>query len=105
MQNDADFLVDVLGKKAGDTYNAEQILAIRELLVAGKNRLFYLANKAQDPINSTADDILKFRQHFALMAQIQKVLKGVQTELQEPYNNSEYQQELNNLLLVVILMI
>ena len=80
MQNDADFLVDVLGKKAGDTYNAEQILAIRELLVAGKNRLFYLANKAQDPINSTADDILKFRQHFALMAQIQKVLKGVQTE-------------------------
>ena len=80
LQNDADFLVDVLGKKAGDTYNAEQILAIRELLVAGKNRLFYLANKAQDPINSTADDILKFRQHFALMAQIQKVLKGVQTE-------------------------
>ena len=50
------------------------------MLVAGKNRLLYLANKAQDPINSTADDVLKFRQHFALMAQIQKVLKGVQTE-------------------------
>ena len=80
LQKDEDFLVDVLGKKPGSTYNAEQILAIRELLVSGKNRLFYLANKAQDPINSTADDILKFRQHFALMAQIQKVLKGVQTE-------------------------
>ena len=80
LQNSEDFLVDVLNKKPGETYNAEQILAIRELLVAGKNRLLYLANKAQDPINSTADDVLKFRQHFALMAQIQKVLKGVQTE-------------------------
>ena len=80
LQNSSDFLVDVLNKKPGDTYNAEQILAIREMLVAGKNRLLYLANKAQDPINSTADDVLKFRQHFALMAQIQKVLKGVQTE-------------------------
>ena len=80
------FIADVLGKKAGDTFNAEQILALRQLLVAGKNRLLYLANKASDDINSTADDVLKFRQHHALMAQMQKVLKGVQTETARALN-------------------
>ena len=77
------FIADVLGKKAGDTFNAEQILALRQLLVAGKNRLLYLANKASDDINSTADDVLKFRQHHALMAQMQKVLKVFKQKQQE----------------------
>ena len=86
LKNSEAFLAEVLGTKAGSTYNAEQILALRQLLVAGKNRLLYLANRASDDINSTADDVLAFRQHHALMAQMQKVLKGVQTETARALN-------------------
>ena len=85
LMKDDDFLVNVLGVKAGQTLNAEQIYATRELLVAGLNRLNHLAKKAVD-FNATADDVLTFRQHYALMAQIQKVLKGVQTETARALN-------------------
>ena len=90
LKNDTAFLQEVLGFKPGKTFNAEQIYALRQLLVAGKNRLLYLANKASDDIYSTADDVLKFRQHHALMAQMQKVLKGVQTETSRALNQFKY---------------
>ena len=75
-----DFLIDVLGTKPGKMYNSKEIYAIRQLLEAGATRLRHLATKATDLDNRTQVDILKLRQHYALMAQIQKVLLGVRTE-------------------------
>lgn len=80
LSKDEDFLVEVLGTKPGQTYNAAQIYAIRQMLEAGAARMTYLAKKATSPDTATQVDILKFRQHYALMAQIQKVLMGVKTE-------------------------
>ena len=74
------FLLEVLGTKPGTTYNAAQIYGIRQLLEAGAARMRYLASKAADLDNASNVDIVKFRQHYALMAQIQKVLIGVKTE-------------------------
>ena len=80
-----DFIVNVLGTKAGTTYNAGQIYGIRQLLEAGMTRLDYLAKKATADL-ANEGDILRFRQHYALMAQIQKVLIGVRTETARALN-------------------
>ena len=65
--------------KPGDTLNAEYILAARELFVAGMRQLDDMAQKAVDG-NLNEKQLLAFRQHFALMGEFQKILKGVQTE-------------------------
>jgi len=80
-----DFIVNVLGTKAGQTYNAGQIYGIRQMLEAGMTRLDYLAKKATADL-ANEGDILRFRQHYALMAQIQKVLLGVRTETARALN-------------------
>ena len=80
LSKNEDFLIEVLGTKPGKTYNAAQIFAIRQMLEAGAARMMHLARKAADVDNVTQVDVLKFRQHYALMAQIQKVLLGVKTE-------------------------
>jgi len=80
LSKNEDFLLEVLGTKPGTTYNAAQIYGIRQLLEAGAARMRYLAAKAADLDNASNVDIVKFRQHYALMAQIQKVLIGVRTE-------------------------
>ncbi len=67
----------LLTLKPGSTLNAETILASRELLLAAMNRLDDLAITAS---TGTPDDLLKFRQHMALTAELQKIIKGVQTE-------------------------
>jgi len=76
-QNESNLTAKLLTLQPGYTLNAETIYAARELLVASLNKLDVLANKAQ-----TGDmaDIVAFRQHFALTAELQKVIKGVQTE-------------------------
>lgn len=65
--------------KPGETLNAEYILAARELFVAGMKQLDDMAQKAIDG-NLNDKQLLAFRQHFALMGEFQKILKGVQTE-------------------------
>ncbi len=67
----------LLSLKPGQTLNAETILAARELLVASLNKLDDLAVKAK---TGGTEDILNFRQHFAVTAELQKIIKGVQTE-------------------------
>jgi len=67
----------LLSLKPGQTLNAETILAARELLVASLSRLDDLAIKAK---TGGIDDIMNFRQHYALSAELQKIIKGVQTE-------------------------
>jgi len=86
LSKDENFLVNVLGTKAGSTYNAEQIYGIRQLYEAGLNRLNHLAKKAADTDYATDVDVIKFRQHYALMAQIHKVLLGVRTETARALN-------------------
>lgn len=67
----------LLNLKKGDTLNAEYILATRELVEASYAKLDILAAKA---INGGSNDILAYRQHFALTSELTKILKGVQTE-------------------------
>lgn len=67
----------LLSLRPGSTLNAETILASRELLVAAMSRLDELAVIAS---KGTPEDLLKFRQHMALTAELQKIIKGVQTE-------------------------
>ena len=78
-KNPEDLTARLLQLKPGSTLNAETILAARELLVAGMNKLDVLAEKASKELPD-AKDVLEFRQHFALMSQLQMVIKGVQTE-------------------------
>ena len=87
-------LADVIGKdpkhltqtllrlKPGDTLNAEYMLAARELLAAGMARLDEIAQLVTKDggVNATDAMKLEFRQHFALMSEFQKIVKGVQTE-------------------------
>ena len=71
----------LLELKPGQTLNAEYILAARELLVAGMTKLDEMAIRITDnTLTVKPEEILAFRQHFALMGEFQKVLKGVQTE-------------------------
>lgn len=67
----------LLDLSPGDTLNAEYLLAAREVLGAGMAQLDDLAKKAS---TGGPDDLLKFRQHFALMGEFQKTLIGVKTE-------------------------
>ena len=67
----------LLDLSPGDTLNAEYLLAAREVLGAGMAQLDDLAKKAS---TGSPDDLLKFRQHFALMGEFQKTLIGVKTE-------------------------
>jgi len=72
----------LLNLRKGDTLNAEYMLAARELLGAGMGRLDELAAvlTKNGGVNATDALRLEFRQHFALMSELQKIIKGVQTE-------------------------
>ena len=72
----------LLRLKKGDTLNAEYMLAARELLAAGMAQLDDMAKLVtkDDGVSVTDAMKLEFRQHFALMSEFQKIIKGVQTE-------------------------
>ena len=72
----------LLTLKKGDTLNAEYMLAARELLAAGMAKLDDMAKVVTKDggVNATDAMKLEFRQHFALMSEFQKIIKGVQTE-------------------------
>ena len=74
----------LLDLSPGDTLNAEYLLAAREVLGAGMAQLDDLAKKAA---NGNPDDLLRFRQHFALMGEFQKTLIGVKTETARAFNS------------------
>lgn len=68
---------NLLGIKRGQTANAETILAAREVYVAAVNKLDDLALKAE---SGGKDALMEFRQHLALTSELQKIIKGLQTE-------------------------
>jgi len=69
----------LLSLRPGQTLNAEYMYAARELLAAGMGKLNNMANAVS---GGKANELqkLEFRQHFALMSEFQKIVKGVQTE-------------------------
>ena len=78
----------LLNLKTGDTLNAEYMLAARELLAAGMAKLDDMAKlvSKNGGVNVTDAQKLEFRQHFALMSEFQKIVKGVQTETARTLN-------------------
>ena len=79
----------LLARKAGQTWNAAQLTAAREILSKSGDRLTKLAQKIQDGGVENADgvfepltdlDRLAFRRQVAIHAGIQLQLKGAQTE-------------------------
>ena len=79
----------LLARKAGQTWNAAQLTAAREILARSGDRLTKLAQKIQDGGAENADgvfepvtdlDRLAFRRQLAIQAGIQLQLKGAQTE-------------------------
>ena len=75
--NSKDLKESLLKIKPGQTLNAETILAARELLLAAMNKMDELAVIAK---TGGVDDLMNFRQHMALTSELQKIIKGVQTE-------------------------
>jgi len=75
--NSKDLKDSLLKIKPGQTLNAETILAARELLLAAMNKMDELAIVAK---TGGTDDLMNFRQHMALTSELQKIIKGVQTE-------------------------
>jgi len=69
----------LLSLRPGQTLNAEYMYAARELLAAGMKKLDDMAKLVQAGKTSEIQK-LEFRQHFALMSEFQKIVKGVQTE-------------------------
>jgi hypothetical protein len=78
-KDDKQLTATILSLKPGQTLNAEYLLAARELMAGG---MVKLDGMAQMISAGKATDLQKvaFRQHFALMSEFQKILKGVQTE-------------------------
>lgn len=85
---DQDTLIkNILSLKPGSTANAATITAMRDLIVGGNSKLDILASAAKD---GTPAQLLEFRQHMALMAELQKIFKGVQTETARSLNAFKY---------------
>jgi len=90
MQNEVGFTRNtVFARKEGQTWNAEEFTAARELLVRSAVKLTDLATKLKNGGANNADgvfepatdlDRLAFRRQMAIHAAIQLQLKGAQTE-------------------------
>jgi len=88
LQQDPDkFVSAFLNLKPGSTLNDAQIFAAREILIAGNKKLDILADAA---VNGGPDALLAFKQHLAMMAEFQRVLKGIQTETARALNQFRY---------------
>lgn len=81
------FIQNFLKLNPGSTLNAANLKAVRDIMTGGYNKLDELSNKA---VTGGADDLLAFRQHYALMAQMHKIFKGVQTETGRALNQFRY---------------
>lgn len=82
MASRLDIAPELLNARIGTTFNAEQFVAARHLLVRSANRLDSLANKIKNLPAGTEDDklLLELRDHLATHAAIQMRYKGAQTE-------------------------
>jgi len=79
MQDEIGFTKTLLSRRDGASWNAEEFVAARELLVRSSKKLNDLASKIQNG-QGTDLDRLAFRRQMAIHAGIQLQLKGAQTE-------------------------
>jgi len=86
-QDQQKFVSNFLNLKPGSTLNDAQIFAAREILIAGHKKLDILAEAA---VNGGPDALLAYKQHYATMAEYQRVLKGIQTETARALNQFKY---------------
>lgn len=86
-QDQQKFIDNFVRLRPGSTLNDAQILAAREILVGGHKKLNTLAEAA---VNGGPDTLLAYKQHYALMGEYQRVLKGVQTETARALNQFKY---------------
>lgn len=80
MAEQLDILPEVLGRRVGEIFNAEQMVAARMLLQRSAKRVDELAKKAVG-VDATERDMLEFRRMMALHATVQMQVKGAQTEI------------------------
>ena len=87
LANASDLLADELGltrklfkQGRGATMNAEEMLAVRQILVKSAERLEDLTSKIASG-RHTPEDLLKFRRQMAIHAGIQMKAKAAQTEI------------------------
>jgi len=75
-------LPEILQANVGQTFNAEQLVAARHLLVKSSKRLDDLANQIKNLGPNKEDDalLLEFRNHLSTHSAIQMKLKAAQTE-------------------------
>lgn len=73
---------DLLRARAGQTFNAEQLVAARHLLVRSATKLQEISTKVKEMPAGVEDDrlLLEFRNQLATHAAIQMRLKAAQTE-------------------------
>lgn len=76
-------LPEIINAGVGTTFNAEQMLAARELLVRSATRLDDLSKQVKELGPNKEDDalLLEFRNHLATHAAIQMRVKAAQTEV------------------------
>jgi len=84
-----DIAPELLNARIGTTFNAEQLVAARHLLVRSANKLDELANKAKNLPIGTEDDklLLELRNHIGTHAAIQMKYKGAQTEVARAFRS------------------
>jgi hypothetical protein len=70
---------DVLSRRQGQLFNAEEALAARQLWAASAEKLTELAKKAADP-NAGAVDLYNFRRMMSVHAALQAEVIGARTE-------------------------
>lgn len=70
---------DVLARRSGQLFNAEEALAARQLWAASAEKLTELAKKAADP-NAGAVDLYNFRRMMAIHYALQAEVVGARTE-------------------------
>lgn len=72
-------VTDLLARRRGQPFNAEEAVAARKLWAASGEKLLELAKKAASP-EASALDLYMFRKHMAVHNAIQKEVIGARTE-------------------------
>lgn len=79
-------VTDLLARRKGQPFNAEQAVAARQLWAASGEKLIELAKKAESP-NASPIEMYEFRKMMAVHAAIQDEVLGARTEIARALNS------------------
>ncbi|MFO7990140.1 MAG: hypothetical protein R6U16_11715, partial [Desulfotignum sp.] len=80
---------DILNRRTGEAFNAEQALAARKILVSSADNLKAMAQKATDPTQATDEVRVQFQRALALHQTIQAQVSGMTAEAGRPPGRPE----------------